>query len=319
MSGAGASSSSDGVLQVSSTSKRGSAYSSSTDFTPDKVNAIFAAADAADVSATGIETPDPIRSCSMLTIPRNGLKTTSLGHGRTKLAVPATTGDKLGIAAENNDMIKVQKLIRRGVSVNCKNAGSGVTPLGVSAERGHLEMCKLLISVKADINEPTNEGLTPLHISAQFGMTEVVRALVQAKAEVNTTCLTTVPTGNTPLIAATVRNSLSTIEVLLEAQADVNLMAPKAKGNALHLACELGWVELGSSCARVRPLRQFRRPRQSLLPAPVPAARVSPCHALVPAARVSPWPVTWARQSHFDAREHDSRVCHAFPTGIPRR
>ena len=60
-----------------------------------------------------------------------------MGHGRYKSAVPASKGDKLGMAAEIGDLVKVNKLISKGVDVNITNPVSGVTPLGVAAERGY--------------------------------------------------------------------------------------------------------------------------------------------------------------------------------------
>ena len=67
----------------------------------------------------------------------------------------APQGDKLGMASQKNDLIKAAKLIKRGVDVNIKNPGSGVTPLGIAAERGHVQMMKLR-------KPPPPTHLTPL-------------------------------------------------------------------------------------------------------------------------------------------------------------
>ena len=67
------------------------------------------------------------------TINMGGLRTVDLGHGRSKPAETVRLGDKMGMAAQANDLVKVQRLIKRGVSVNARNSTSGVTPLGVAA------------------------------------------------------------------------------------------------------------------------------------------------------------------------------------------
>ena len=110
-------------------------------------------------------------------IPQQGLKTHSLGHGRTKMAVPLHQGDKLGMAAQANDLVKVQKLLKKGIDVNVKNPHSLITPLGVASERGYEEMVRVLLKAKANVDDVTKDGLTPLHISCQFGKHEVARLL----------------------------------------------------------------------------------------------------------------------------------------------
>ena len=176
-------------------------------------------------------------------VPQSGLKTRSLGHGRTQIAVPLLRDDRLGMAAQSNDIIKVKKLIKKGADPNVKNPESGITPIGIAAERGHNEIVKLLIAAKALVNVATVDGLTPLHITCQFGMVETARLLIDAQAEVNTLSAKHVPCGTTPLGSATVRNSLPTIQLLLDSHADVNLFAEASSGNALHLACWMGHAD----------------------------------------------------------------------------
>jgi len=114
-----------------------------------------------------------------------GLRTVDLGHGRSKPAETVRLGDKMGMAAQANDLVKVQRLIKRGVSVNARNSTSGVTPLGVAAERGHDDVVKVLLSARANLDDTTREGMTPLHICCQFGRADTVRLLAAAGANVN--------------------------------------------------------------------------------------------------------------------------------------
>jgi ankyrin repeat protein len=181
-------------------------------------------------------------------IARDGLKTVSLGHGKTKSAVPIEKGDKLGMAAQRNDITKVKKLLKKGVSPNVRNQVSGVNPLGVAAERGHLEVVKLLLAAKARVMDATNDGLNSLHIAAQFGQHEVTKLLTseeQMEFERDTYDLN-LPggyNGNTALMSAIARNSILTMRVLVEAGADINYLSDTShSGSALHIACRLGNV-----------------------------------------------------------------------------
>lgn len=191
-----------------------------------------------------ISSEDPGDGLAEATVlPCPGLRTVDMGHGRTRSAETLKMGDKMGMAAQNNDLIKVKTLLRRGATINARNAASGVTPLGVAAERGHLQMVHLLLKGKAQVDDATNDGMTPLHICSQFGQTEVVQALVAAGADVNTVA-SRLPRGHedhsTPLMSAVVRNSLPTIKALVAAKADVNLVPPRSGDSALHVACRLG-------------------------------------------------------------------------------
>ena len=187
-------------------------------------------------------------------IARGGLRTISMGHGRYKSAVPASKGDKLGMAAEIGDLVKVNKLISKGVDVNITNPVSGVTPLGVAAERGYVDIVKVMLAGKANVEAQTMDGLTPLHIATQFGQLEVVKLLIAASANPNNNCSSPLTyahplgvaqpfggCGNTPLSAATVRNANEVMKVLIEAKADVD--QPVSFGTPMHLACRQGHHE----------------------------------------------------------------------------
>mmetsp|Transcript_5598 Transcript_5598/g.18009 ORF Transcript_5598/g.18009 Transcript_5598/m.18009 type:complete len:285 (+) Transcript_5598:509-1363(+) len=193
------------------------------------------------------------------TINMGGLRTVDLGHGRSKPAETVRLGDKMGMAAQANDLVKVQRLIKRGVSVNARNSTSGVTPLGVAAERGHDDVVKVLLSARANLDDTTREGMTPLHICCQFGRADTVRLLAAAGANVNSVARNLPPgheqTSSTPLMSAVGRLSVPTVKALLGARADVNFRPRPARGcTALHLACRLGAINvlqalLDSGCA----------------------------------------------------------------------
>lgn len=167
----------------------------------------------------------------------HGRETIDIGHGRDRPAGPITRGDKLGMASEMGDLVLVEKLLKKGVDPNFKNAASGVTPLGVASERGHLEVMRALIDAGASVNNPTNEGVTPIHIACQFGPAAGVELLCRRGANVNTPCPLFANAG--PLLFATQLNKPRAIKVLIAAGAHVN--GSDRKGwTPLHAAASFG-------------------------------------------------------------------------------
>lgn len=74
------------------------------------------------------------------------------------------------------------------------------TPLHFAAERGNMVAVKLLIERGADVNAQQRDRKTPLHLAASNGYVEVVKMLVENKADVKAKDLY----KNTPLMCAVV-------------------------------------------------------------------------------------------------------------------
>ena len=47
-----------------------------------------------------------------------------------------------------------------------------------AAERGHLEVIRLLLNGRADVDKAKEGGVTPLYVAAELGHTNVVRLLL---------------------------------------------------------------------------------------------------------------------------------------------
>jgi hypothetical protein len=73
-------------------------------------------------------------------------------------------------------------LIENGAYVNAKN-NYGTTPLHAAAEKGHIEVVKLLIENGAYVNAKDKYGWTPLHEAANNGHIEVVKVLLEHGAD----------------------------------------------------------------------------------------------------------------------------------------
>jgi len=141
-------------------------------------------------------------------------------------------GDRLGTAAERGDTQQVIKLLKKGVDPNFQNAASGVTPLGVACERGHVGAVRALLDAKASTEIATAEGYRPLHIASQFGKRDVVELLCRrGKADVHARC----PLQDTfPLLLATNFDFVDVMKVLLAQRADPNFVSSTRCLTSLH-------------------------------------------------------------------------------------
>jgi hypothetical protein len=92
-------------------------------------------------------------------------------------------GDQLFNAARSGDAAAVKSLLDRGVDVNTKFR-YGATALSYASDKGHVEVVKLLIARKADVNvKDTFYGATPIIWAAQKGHAKIVEALLDGGAE----------------------------------------------------------------------------------------------------------------------------------------
>ena len=65
---------------------------------------------------------------------------------------------------------------------------TGLTPLRIAVEKGHLNVVKRLLSAGANVNAPvTRPGMTALEVAAAMGHSQIVRKLLDAGANVNLT------------------------------------------------------------------------------------------------------------------------------------
>ncbi|MCF8208480.1 MAG: ankyrin repeat domain-containing protein [Rhodoferax sp.] len=90
------------------------------------------------------------------------------------------------------------------------------SPLMLAALKGHLQVCKQLISLDADVNKT---GWTPLHYAATGGHVDVIRLLLEHFAYIDAAS----PNGSTPLMMAAMYGTPAAVKVLLEAGADPTL------------------------------------------------------------------------------------------------
>ena len=165
------------------------------------------------------------RDPQALKVDRPGLPT----HGTT-----LQRGDRLGTAAERGDTQQVLKLLKKGVDPNYQNGASGVTPMGVACERGHVGVVRALLDAKGDPEISTREGYRPVHIATQFGKHEVLELLLRrGKADPLARCSLQ---DGFPLLIAVNFNFMPCVRALLSAGVDVHMRQESRGLTALHYA-----------------------------------------------------------------------------------
>lgn len=118
-----------------------------------------------------------------MTRQRNLLLSLLLLLAMLQVAVAQDPGDELFNAARRGDAAAVKALLDHGVDVNTKFR-YGATALSYASDKGHLEVVKLLLERKADVNvKDTFYGATPIIWAAQKGYAKIVEALLDAGAE----------------------------------------------------------------------------------------------------------------------------------------
>jgi hypothetical protein len=183
-----------------------------------------------------------------------------------------TAEEPLVIAASENDLPAVRKLIAAGVDVNLRDKTTDATALEEAVEHGNREMVRVLLDAGAGINarssraqtalmkldDDATENLvwdlvaagakinlrdedrdTALILAAYYSKPEVIRALLDAGAKVNAKN----KEGETALMKAAGNGNLESVRVLIEAGANANARNNEGK-TALTLADDNGQAKI---------------------------------------------------------------------------
>jgi len=165
--------------------------------------------------------------------------------------VSISASNPLVIAASDNDLETVKKLINEGADVNNRDEYTYTTALDEAVMHGNRDIVRALINAGANVNARAgnkqtalmrldedataalvwdlvaagarvnardSDGDTPLIMAAQYSTVEVVRALISAGAKINASN----HEGQTALMAAAGAGKVGIVEALFNAGADIN-------------------------------------------------------------------------------------------------
>ncbi len=166
-------------------------------------------------------------------------------------AMAVAASDPLVLAASNDDLNAVKKLLAEGAEVNKRDDNTETTALDEAVMHGNREMVRVLLNAGAEVNARTrnkqtalmrldndataslvwdlvnagarvnardSDGDTPLIMASRYSTPEVVKALISAGARVNMAN----HEGETALMAAADADEVDIVEVLFNAGADIN-------------------------------------------------------------------------------------------------
>jgi ankyrin repeat protein len=154
----------------------------------------------------------------------------------------------LYVAAEKNQIDKINFLLDNGIDVNIRNE-RGITPLNIACDKNALAAVQLLIDRGADVNTRTNRGNTPLSCAASgkgcallntiafnatYDFTNVAKILLDNGADVNLL---------NPLLIAGRSGNLKMVQLLLANGANINATDTTGQ-NVLQIAEQQGHTNI---------------------------------------------------------------------------
>jgi ankyrin repeat protein len=152
----------------------------------------------------------------------------------TQAPTPAPTPSSLEAlfrSISDGDFDAFSRSINDGVHVSTRNK-LGETLLYVAAEKGQLEIAKLLIAKGADAKALTPNGETVLHAASMIESSALMTALIEAGADFNAANRD----GETPLHWAAMTGTFLAVKALADAGADLNVRDARLGNTPLHAA-----------------------------------------------------------------------------------
>ncbi|KAG1692590.1 Ankyrin-1 [Nymphon striatum] len=144
----------------------------------------------------------------------------------------------LHLAAENGHWAVIDVLLAHKAFVNAKSK-SGVTPLHLAAMKGYSSLVMLLVEkFHAVIDALTIKKRTPLHCAAETGQLEVCKMLLDMKADTNATDVY----GQTPLHLGAENDHSDVVKLFLYHSPELSTMANTKGFTCAHIAAMKGSV-----------------------------------------------------------------------------
>ncbi len=143
-------------------------------------------------------------------------------------------------AAMNGNREAVRALLKDGVDVNTTQA-DGMTALHWAAQKGDVELAKMLLYASANLKATTRiGGYTPLLIASKNGDAAMIDTLTQSGADANASTMN----GTTPLMLASAAGKPAAVTTLLARGANVNTREAVKGETALTFAAAFGRADV---------------------------------------------------------------------------
>jgi ankyrin repeat protein len=132
----------------------------------------------------------------------------------------------------------IRLLVERKADINIRNSNKD-TALHFAAESGGVEIIQLLVDKGMSVNLTNTRGDTPLHVSARLGNLEATKNLVEIGAALNRTNVD----GNIPLMEPAYDGKSEVLRYHTEVGADT-IIRNKRDKSAIHIAALSGSVDI---------------------------------------------------------------------------
>ena len=143
-------------------------------------------------------------------------------------------------AAMNGNRDAVRALLKEGADVNTTQA-DGMTALHWAAQKGDVELAKMLLYASANLKATTRiGGYTPLLIASKSGDAAMIDTLTQAGADANAPTMN----GTTPLMLAAAAGKPAAVKALLAHGAHINAKEAVKGESALTFAAAFGRADV---------------------------------------------------------------------------
>ena len=143
-------------------------------------------------------------------------------------------------AAMNGNREAVRALLKDGADVNTTQA-DGMTALHWAAQKGDVELAKVLLYASANLKATTRiGGYTPLLIASKSGDAAMIDTLTQAGADADAPTMN----GTTPLMLAAAAGKPAAVKALLAHGANVNAKEAVKGETALTFAAAFGRADV---------------------------------------------------------------------------
>jgi uncharacterized protein len=164
----------------------------------------------------------------------------ALGLSQATHASPVGGGAAFVEAAMNGNRDAVRALLKDGADVNTTQA-DGMTALHWAAQKGDVELAKMLVYASANLKATTRiGGYTPLLIASKNGDAAMIDTLAQAGADVNAPTMN----GTTPLMLASAAGKPAAVTSLIDRGAQVNAREAVKGETALTFAAAFGRADV---------------------------------------------------------------------------
>lgn len=159
--------------------------------------------------------------------------------------------DLLHRAAAGGHEELVERLLDQGAAVDARRASDEATPLLAASATRKIEVARLLLSKKADVNAVNNRGLSSLHAAAAAADKPLTEVLLDHGAAVNARDAA----GFTPLHMAAMSGATDVTELLLSRGARM-VTENEAGLTPADLAREYGYRKLAAKLSAEAPNQQ---------------------------------------------------------------